>query len=92
MASQETELIREIADGRMNRRQALRLGLKGGLGLAALAGVLATAPGAGATKAKKDVIGPTCIFVCCDEKCDDFCLRCVEWPKPKPKVAVMTRQ
>lgn len=76
----------------MSRRAALRLGLKGGLGFAALAGVLAAAPNAdaAATSKKKPVIGPNCIFVCCDKKCDTFCLKCVEWPKPKE--AMLTRQ
>jgi hypothetical protein len=87
------ELIRDVANGRMSRRTALRLGFKGGLGLAALAGVLAAAPGADARDKKKiDKIEPNCIFVCCDEKCDDFCYKCVEWPKPKPKEAVFTRR
>lgn len=82
MASDEISLMRGIADGRLSRREALKLGLRGGLGLAALAGVLATSGQASAQK-KIEKIEPNCIFVCCDEKCDTHCYKCFDWPKPK---------
>jgi hypothetical protein len=38
------------------------------------------------------VIGPNCIYVCCDGTCDSWkmCMKCVKWPKPTTTGGVMS--
>lgn len=41
----------------------------------------------------KSIIGPNCIYVCCDGTCDSWkmCMKCVKWPKPTTTGSVLTQ-
>lgn len=68
-----SRLLMAAEAGQVSRRDLLRRGMRLGIGLPALLSLMAIAP-------KKTPIPPNCIFVCCDAKSDDFCLKCVKWP------------
>ena len=42
---------------------------------------------------RASVIGPNCIYVCCDGTCDDWkmCMKCVKWPKPPTTGGVVSQ-
>ena len=83
----EAELMRSAATGALPRRELIRRGLRGGLGLAAVAALAMTPRVTAAASATS--IPPNCIYVCCDGTCDSWkmCMRCVTWPKPTTKLA-----
>ena len=67
------QLLIAAEAGQVSRRDLLRRGMRLGIGLPAVLSLMAIKP-------RKPTIPPNCIFVCCDETCDDFCLKCVTWP------------
>lgn len=49
--------------------------------------------GGGVEAKRGTVIGPNCIYVCCDGTCDSWkmCMMCVKWPKPTTTTAVLAQ-